>query len=151
MLKRTSALQRRPFVSRGSALARTSPLKAKRSKARPVADQPVGVGEGVARDRVKARSGGWCEIQMPGCFGRATDWHHRKNRSQRGLWQASNGLHACRWCHEHVTDTRGHRALFEANGWIVPSHRTPAEVPVLLPTGQRVLLDDVGDYLPVAA
>jgi hypothetical protein len=116
----------------------------------------LNVGEGSARKMVRARSGGRCEIQIAGiCLGNAMSFHHRKNRSQRGIWSASNGLDLCgdgvRGCHGAVTNTNGRRAEFEANGWIVPSHRIPAEVPVLLATDVRVLLDDVGDYLPVRA
>jgi hypothetical protein len=148
-LRRRTPLQRTPFAAHGSGLARNAPIRQKRATAR--ATSQDGVGEGLARDRVKARSGGWCEIQLPGCFGRATDWHHRLRDGQGGLWQASNGLHLCRFCHGAVTNTNGHRAEYEANGWLVPTRAVPAEVPVLLPTGRRMWLDDVGDYLSVRA
>jgi hypothetical protein len=150
-LKSCGRLERKGALARGSGLARRAAVKASKRAALAAGTAADGIGERVARDRTKARSGGWCEIQMDGCFGRATDWHHRLRDGQGGLWQASNGLHLCRWCHEAVTNTRGHRAEYEANGWLVPTGTVPADVPVLLPTGQRVLLDDVGDYLPVAA
>lgn len=90
----------------------------------------AGVNE--ARRLVKARSGGFCEIHMMGCYNLATDWHHRKLRSQGGKWEAVNGLHACRFCHEAVTNTRGHRKEYETNGWLVSRESDPASTEVLL-------------------
>lgn len=105
--------------------------------------------ERTGRPLVVARSGGWCEIRMDGvCLGRASDWHHRKNRSQGGRWLASNGLHACRACHYAVTNTEGHRAEYEDKGWIVPGQVDPHTVPALIHTATLghtyVLLDDDG-------
>lgn len=79
-----------------------------------------------ARGLVKERSGGDCEIRMLGCHGTATDWHHRLRQSQGGKWHVQNGLHLCRFCHEAVTNTRGHREEHERKGWLVPSHEDPA-------------------------
>lgn len=147
-LQRTGGLARHTELARGGPLARNHPLAARRSTPRLVAvDLAEGIGEGVAKDRVSLRSGGWCEIQLTGCFGRALDWHHRLRDGQGGLWQASNGLHVCRFCHMAVTNTNGHRAEYEANGWLVRTRVVPADVPVLLPTGRTVWLDDDGRYL----
>ena len=110
--------------------------------------------ERAARDLVRARSGGWCEVRLPGvCLGRAANMHHRKNRSQGGKWAASNLLDLCgsgtTGCHGVLTDPQGRRAEYEATGWIVPSYADPAEVPVLIhnaTTGHDwVLLNDKGD------
>ena len=159
MPPRTTPLERTPFVrntelhrggplARSGALARSTPLAARRTTPRlVVADQQDGIGEDVAKGRVKRRSLGCCEIQIAGCFGRALDWHHRLRDGQGGLWQASNGLHVCRWCHMAVTNTNGHRAEYEANGWLVRTRIVPADVAVLLPSKRRVWLDDRGRYL----
>lgn len=86
-----------------------------------------------------ARSSGACEK----CgLQRATEWHHRKARSQGGLWLPSNGLHLDHQCHMEITDTR---AVFYDNGWLVKSWQNPAEVPVLHHQWGLVLLTDDGD------
>lgn len=90
-----------------------------------------------------------CEIRLPDiCTGRATDWHHRKNRSQGGLWTPSNGLDLCHACHMHITDTREE---YFRMGWLVSREDEPAEVPAVIYSmqyeyGERValLLDDEG-------
>lgn len=97
-----------------------------------------------ARRIVRLRSGGVCEV----CGGeRATNFQHRKNRSQGGLWLASNGLDVCgsgTWgCHGRI-----HARPQEAyrNGWSVKSWADPALVPFLHHTLGRMYLDDLGDY-----
>lgn len=91
-----------------------------------------------ARKLVSDRSGGICEICSAN---RATDWHHRKNRSQGGKWRASNGLDLCRPCHRMVTATE---ANFYVLGWLVKSWQDEAEVPVSTAAFGPVLLDDEG-------
>lgn len=83
-----------------------------------------------ARDFVYARSAGEpfgyrvCEIRLLGvCTGQATDWHHRKNRSQGGLWTPSNGLDLCHACHMTITNTR---AIYFELGWLVSREDDPA-------------------------
>ena len=98
--------------------------------------------EAPARRTVYARSGGYCEIRIPGvCVGRGEHWHHRLNRSTGGLWSGSNGLHACHRCHAAVTDRRPEHVTA---GWCVQPWRVPAEVPVYLSGRAWVLLDDDG-------
>jgi hypothetical protein len=105
--------------------------------------------EGSCRDLVRKRSGGTCER----CSVRlAESMHHRRFRSQGGPWVPSNILHLCgdgtTGCHGVLTNTRGHRAEFEAAGWIVPSHADWREVPVLRHGVFVILLDD-GGFEPV--
>lgn len=142
MPRGTSQLRRTPFpthggsLERGAPLQRTAPIQPRRAR-KTKADQAnecpeLLIGEDIAKEVTGGRSGGWCEIRFPGCFGRALDWHHRLHHGQGGLWQASNGLHLCRWCHEKVTNTRGHRALYEEHGWIVRSRTVPGSVKALI-------------------
>lgn len=152
-MNRGGHLSRHKGLDRGdSTLARTEwrtpkdrqPGKAKRRKP---AD---GMSEATARRLVYKRSGGACEVRIAGvCLGRATNWHHRQNRSQSGQWLPSVGLHVCgsgtTGCHGALTNTNGHRTEYERNGWIVRSHQNPAAVPVLYAGRDFYLLDDAGD------
>ena len=96
---------------------------------------------GKQRDILRGRSGGMCEI----CgIAPATNWHHRKNRSQGGKDDLANALHldgsGTTGCHGHVTD---HPAEAYEKGWSVRSGFNPADVPVLL-AGRWVLLTNSG-------
>lgn len=103
-------------------------------------------GESRARRLVRKRSGGLCEFAIRDvCIRQATDWCHRNARSQGGLWLASDGIHGCRPCHRATTNTNGHRAECEANGWVLRRHQNPASTPALI-RGRFVLLDDEGGY-----
>lgn len=93
-----------------------------------------------ARRLVEARSEGWCEA----CDRRAaTDWHHRKNRSQGGKWAASNGLHVCRPCHEAITTDYDGTA--RRNGWTVSPTAVPSRERVWHARHGWCLLSDAGD------
>jgi len=100
------------------------------------------VNEREARKLVYARSGGVCEA----CGSeRATEWHHRKNRSQGGLWTPSNGLHLGVACHRRITVNPRDAADEGYTVWSWQDHR---EVPVSR-GGVMVLLDDIGGLVPV--
>ena len=93
------------------------------------------------RELLRARSMGVCEL----CgAARATNFHHRKNRSQGGGNDLSNAMHLCgsgtTGCHGLVTE---HPLAAFDNGWSVRSFGTPAETPVKI-QGQWVLLADDG-------
>lgn len=77
-----------------------------------------------ARRIVRERSAGICELCRTG---RATDFQHRKNRSQGGQWSPSNGIHLCHTCH---MDIHKHPEIAMEKGWTVPSFMDPAQVPV---------------------
>lgn len=119
----TSQLARTGMARGDKPLARSvlpagrPPIKAKR--------RPVTNAESTARAVVRLRSGGTCEAV---CSAPATDWHHRRNRSQAGEWSAPNGLHLCRDHHRWVTD---HPLEGREIGWAVRSHENPAGVPCL--------------------
>jgi len=84
--------------------------------------------ERVAREAVAQRSGGVCEVGGEArCARPATEWHHRRNRSQGGQWVAANGLHLCRDHHAWIGD---HPQRAYALGWLVPNGVTPDEWPV---------------------
>lgn len=91
-----------------------------------------------ARRLVYARSGGRCER----CGRRATEWHHRKNRSQGGLWAASNGIHACSECHRWFTGNPDEACDW---GWSVRRFGDPTTQPVVL-NGVPTILGDNGAY-----
>ena len=102
--------------------------------------------ERLARRLVRERSGGDCEVRIPGvCLGQATNFMHRRGRGQGGPWTASNGLHGCgsgsAGCHGWIT---AHPAQSWRNGWYVKSWQNWASTPVAL--GYRhnpaILLDD---------
>lgn len=101
--------------------------------------------EASARRAVYTRSGGVCEA----CLSRrATEWHHRKNRSQGGPWSPENGLHLCSACHAWIT---AHPEAAVAVGWAVRGHADPAQVPVYLGGRRQVLLTVEGTYAEIAA
>jgi IS5 family transposase len=103
-----------------------------------------------ARMLVTIRSRGRCELDLPTvCTKRATDWSHRIARGRGGKWTASDGLAACRPCHETITNTRGQRARFERWGFIVRTGANTEEVPVLLGCCRWVLLDNQGGLTDV--
>jgi hypothetical protein len=72
------------------------------------------------REEVEARSGGTCEL--PDCTQAASQFHHRKMRSQGGSHSATNLLHTCQihhlWIHENP-------AKSYERGWLVRSWDTP--------------------------
>lgn len=103
--------------------------------------------ESLSREIVYARSGGDCEVRIEGvCQGRATNWHHRKNRSQGGLWRPSNGLHLCgsgtTGCHGWITHEP---EVSFRKGWAVRMRWEPEDVAAFI-AGRFVLLTDDGRY-----
>ncbi|WP_088319880.1 HNH endonuclease [Kineosporia sp. R_H_3] len=124
-------------MNRSGPLARRAPLP----RSRPA----VSSDESQARLLVAARSRGWCET---GDGELASDWAHRKARSQGGAWSASNGVHLCRachaWCHNRPTAARD-------VGLIVPAAGDPERAPVFLaPPGEPAdwwLLTPAGGFV----
>lgn len=82
---------------------------------------------------MEIRSGGLCEVQVPGvCTRRAVFCGHRKRRGQSGnaeKWSPTNVLHDCPPCERYLTD-HGSDPHVRHYGWTVHPTRTPAEVPV---------------------
>jgi hypothetical protein len=77
-----------------SPIARRAPLK---SRVKPAV--PAEVLKALA-----ARSDGFCEAQLPGCLGTATDPCHRVGRAQGGPDTLENLWHGCRMCHSWTHD-----------------------------------------------
>lgn len=98
---------------------------------------------------IDARSGGVCEIMIPFvCTGRPQEYHHRRPRAMGGTRRAdanyaSNGVHACRNCHQYAEI---HRAEARVNGWLVSQHASPAEVGMLYRGATVLYLTDAGGY-----
>lgn len=124
--------------TRRSTAHRTAPLRSRYTPAVP---------DGV-RAALKERSGGWCEIVVPGCLGAATDPAHRikrgmggrKGAARKASNQLANLLYACRRCHE---ECHRHPAWAYERGWMLREGQTPSRVPVLY-RGRWALLDDAG-------
>lgn len=110
-------LERKTELRRTGRLKSSGPVKAKR----PTRTKA----EALARLVVRSRSGGRCELD---CAEQATEWHHRRFRSQGGAWSADNGLQLCSQHHQWITE---HPAASYAVGWAVRSTVDPAAMPVL--------------------
>jgi hypothetical protein len=134
-LTRSTRLQSRGLIGREWA------IKPVRPKYDP-AERP-------ARAGVRDRSGGMCELQIPGvCEGRATNYQHRMNQSQQGQYAIGSGLDVCgsgtTGCHGYIHD---HPEESYRKGWSVKSWDNPLTRPVLY-RGQWVVLDDLGSFTP---
>ena len=104
----------------------------------------------VVRARLMARSGGFCEVRVAGCWDEASQAHHRRPRGLGGsknptTGQASNGLMVCLPCHQHLETVE--RAEARDRGWLVRQGADPAEIPVYR-YRRWVLLDDEGGITP---
>lgn len=118
---------------------------ARAKHAKPVPAKVAAPTESRGRRLVGVRSGGLCEASADGCTLTAREWQHRRNRSQRGTWAPSNGLHICRACHGWIHDNPTAAHGF---GWTVWSHENWTETPSLR-CGTWVYLDDDGGFEPV--
>lgn len=155
-LKRVTPLTREAPLRSGKGLQRkgwgaSTVTRSTRQRATPKrrgADLPATV-----RSALAARSGGLCEVQAPGCDGRAVDPSHRKTTGMGGRKGAaavahhvlSNLLHVCRGCHEGAIHARPADAFWR--GWMLRQHEDPRAVPCLY-RGVWVLLDDQGGCTP---
>lgn len=124
MPPRTKRLKRVPFVSK--------PAKYKPGKGR---------AQKVVRKRSKLR----CEIGIQAiCWGEGTEFSHRVRDGQGGRWAASNGLRACRPCHDWID---GNFYSARAKGWVLGSTEDPTLEPAVR-FGVWVLLGDNGSVTP---
>ncbi len=64
-----------------------------------------------------------CELRLDGCWGTATDTHHRKLRRHKD----GSVLRLCVPCHRYIHD---HPKESYERGWLVHSWDDTAEVPV---------------------
>lgn len=132
-MKRGEGPQRRTPLQPGGELPRTpfprrlhvSRVAGRQPRPKPAHPRrPRQQGEQKARRLLVARSKGLCE----GCAAEpATDWAHRKARSQGGPWCASNGLNLGRRCHSW---SHSNPVAARERGWIVRSTDDPALLPV---------------------
>jgi hypothetical protein len=94
--------------------------------------------EAKGRRIVTARSGGRCEIGVPGLCTRDAgpyvgEFSHRRSQKQGGTWCPSNGLRACRPCHHQYVEKE--YALAALAGLRVPSGLiTPTRTPAWIRT-----------------
>jgi hypothetical protein len=107
--------------------------------------EPFTWDERSTRAAVPNRSGGRCEM----CGQRATNMHHRKNRSQGGRWSPANILHLCGsgvvGCHGYFTS---HPSVAYLMGVSVRRGDEPADIAVQTPAGLLWLSDDIAPPLP---
>lgn len=107
------------------------------------------------RAALLARSGGTCEMQLPGCQGQAVDPCHRIGTGMGGTHgeavalsdRLSNVVHGCRSCHDW---THAHPLMSMAYGLMLPRQYDPLLEPVLLRYGVVFLADD-GTWEPAPA
>ena len=99
-------------------------------------------------ETVLDRAGNYCEACGNVCADFAL--HHRKLRSQGGKDEVCNLIAVHHKCHNLGTDSI-HLSPAKATklGQIVSSWDEPAEVPLHLPDGSKVLLDNEGNYLEI--
>lgn len=99
-----------------------------------------------AKAIVRERSGGYCEMRLPDCLGRATDFSHRIGRGVGGPDTPSNGLDACRlchtWCHSRPAEAKDLKLMLE-------SWQDPTVEPVPYRNEGWLLLDDDGGVWPL--
>ncbi len=145
-LRRTSALNASP-LARSSVHARSA-REANQPKRRTANAIPAKV-----RTALALRSGGLCEVQAPGCVGRAIDPSHRKKTGAGGRHRAaavrhhvlSNLLHACRFCHErHI---HAYPAAAYWRGWMLREGENLLTTACLY-RGQWARLGDDGTVTP---
>ena len=154
-LKRKTPLQRTELKRTGDSFnsgIRNSSGPVKRRKAvLPRHPGPQSPEERAGRDLLKQRSGGRCEVGVPGvCIGVGVVWSHRKRRSQSGKaekWCVTNGLWGCGLCELHLTEF-GATARVRSLGWTVHPSVDPARVPVWR-RGQYVWLTPDGGFEPL--
>lgn len=74
--------------------------------------------------------------------------HHRKLRKHGGTDSLSNLIALCSTCHNIAPDSvHQNPESSYAKGYMCPSWADPAEWPVTLPDGSRVLLEDNGKMI----
>jgi hypothetical protein len=100
------------------------------------------------------RSGGWCELRIPGvCVVVGHDVAHRigegmggrKGEAAKENDRLSNVLYACRTCHRYCHD---YPATARGHGWMLRQGSNPLTRPVFYNNLRWVLLDDVGGMTP---
>lgn len=114
--------------------------------------EPFVWGEKSTREAVRGRSGGLCEY----CGHKASNMHHRVNRSQGGGWTPANVLHLCgsgtTKCHGFFTQhpqiayQMGVSVSVKAHGQ--QAVEDPGLVPVRTPLQLLWLTDDIAPPVP---
>lgn len=134
-------------LMRSASLARKTELK---STDKPRKRQRYTGPPQTVKDDLAERSGGVCEY----CGVRpATEAHHRLGRKAGGTrrpWinRLSNLVHLDRFCHARITNTNGHRAVYEEAGFLLREGLKPWKTPVDHARLGRVILLDNGDTEP---
>ena len=97
---------------------------------------------------VLERAGHYCEAC--GSSGNDLALHHRRLRSQGGKDEPCNLIAVHHVCHNLGTNSIHLKPKIAVEkGQIVPSWAEPAEFPLTLSDGRKVLLDNEGNYLEI--
>jgi hypothetical protein len=150
-VKRTGPLPRYTPLTGSAPLARSA-LGRNAGPKLPAQRRPKPAVPSRLRMELQGRSGGTCEIVLPGCGITAIDPAHRIKQGMGGRHGEakvahdvlSNLIHACRWCHSicHQQPNLAYR-----RGWMLREGQNPLEVPVLYRgltrwlTGDGLVLD----------
>jgi hypothetical protein len=118
-------------------------------RVRLVAARPKPAVPPARRKTLAERSGGVCEIGLPGCVVRAHHAHHRITQKAGGRHgaakerhdQLSGLLHACWLCHEIVTNPPGSLRVYGL-GLCLREWQVPSLVPVFYRGEMSYLSDD---------
>ena len=70
-----------------------------------------------SRDAVRERSGGLCEVRLPGCQRIGHHLHHKKFRSAGGSHSPENLISVCNFCHEAIHDHKPGTSRFRTRRW----------------------------------
>lgn len=136
-------------MKRSKPLAASHPLK---RRAPLPGGRPRPAVPGDVRATLAGRSGGWCEARLSGCWGQATDVHHRISQKAGGRRGAArerhdrlaNCVHVCRGCHAWIT---ARPAEARDLGLALAEWQTPTSEPVRLHYDDLpVFLDDAGGW-----
>lgn len=116
-MRRTGIKRRTPMPQATKPLRLSGAPKRRRPLRRQSANNAAGERQlAKARSAVIERSGGMCEIKVPGvCLGRGRHAHHIQLRSAGGKHTPANLAWTCELCHSHI---HSHPEWAKANGFI---------------------------------
>jgi 5-methylcytosine-specific restriction endonuclease McrA len=149
-VKQRKPIERKTPLKSTGGLKRTSSPKSSSGPTKPKRQRDTGPKRAV-RDEVKKRASYGCEICGRWLGEHDGEIHHRHGRQIGGTRRAwinwlTNLVYLCQPCHRMVTDTKGNRAVYEDNGWLVREGIDPADAAVEVAFLGRRFLGIKGGY-----